>query len=104
MKKKFAFLLMGSHYRPEIHQACFETENQVTYLRTVRNFDEACETVKWLEKEGVGALELCGAFGEEGARKLICLTQNRIAIGYVTHFSEQNSLFQQFFSDFSEES
>ncbi|GLC82225.1 hypothetical protein [Lacrimispora brassicae] len=32
MKKKFAFLLMGSHYNPEVHQACFETEKQIGYV------------------------------------------------------------------------
>lgn len=45
MKKKFAFLLIGGHYDPKIHQASFETENQVTRIVTVRNFDEACRKV-----------------------------------------------------------
>lgn len=98
MKKKFAFLLMGNHYDPEVHQACFETENQITYVFTVRDFKEACETLSALEKDGVGAVELCGAFGEEKAQRLIELTNNKIAIGYVTHNPEQDHLFSSFFS------
>ena len=101
MKKKFAFLLMGGHYNPEVHQACFETEKQITYIFTVRDFKEACEKLSSLENEGVGAVELCGAFGEEKAQKLIELTNNKIAIGYVTHKPEQDHLFSNFFSSFS---
>lgn len=100
MKKKFAFILMGSHYNPEVHQACFETEKQITCIFTVRNFKEACDKLTFLESEGVGAVELCGAFGEEGAQKMIDLTNNKIAIGYVTHKSEQDHLFSAFFSSF----
>lgn len=101
MKKKFAFLLMGSHYNPAVHQACFETEKQISYIVTVKNFKEACDKITFLESEGVGAVELCGAFGEEGAQILIELTNNRIAIGYVTHKPEQDQLFADFFSNFS---
>lgn len=97
MKKKYAFLLMGPQYDPEKHQACFETKGQITYICTVRNFREGCERLSELEKEGVGAVELCGAFGEDGAQKMIQQTQNKIAIGYVTHNPEQDTLFDAFF-------
>ena len=100
MKKKFAFLLMGDHYNPEEHQACFETEKQISYIFTVRNFKEACDKLPFLESQGIGAIELCGAFGEEGAQRMIELTGNKIAIGYVTHRPEQDHLFSDFFSSF----
>lgn len=100
MKKKFAFLLMGSHYNPEEHKACFETEKQISYIFTVKSFEEACDKLSFLESEGVGAIELCGAFGEENAQKMIELTHNKIAVGYVTHKSEQDNLFDNFFSNF----
>ncbi len=95
--KKFAFILMGGHYSPQEHQACFDTGKQVTYIVTVRDFEEAREAVKRLEAEGVGAVELCGAFGEERTKELIELTGNRIAIGYVTHLESQDGLFAAFF-------
>ncbi|QAT42928.1 DUF6506 family protein [Aminipila luticellarii] len=100
MKKKYVFLLMGSHYDPEEHKACFETEKQITYILTVRSFEEACDKVSILEKEGVGAIELCGAFGKEKAQQLIERTHNKIAIGYVTNEASQNDLFAKFFSNF----
>ncbi len=98
MKKKFAFLLMGPQFDPSVHQAVFETEKGISYIFTVRNFDEACDKLLALEQEGVGAVELCGAFGEEGAQRLIELTHNKIPIGYVTHKPEQDPLFAAFFS------
>lgn len=101
MKKKYAFLLMGSHYNPEEHKAIFETEDQVTYIITVRDFEEAYEKLLLLEKEGVGVVELCGAFGEKEAQKMIDMTSNKIGIGYVIHKSEQDDLFSKFFSNFN---
>lgn len=95
--KKFAFILLGAHYNPQEHQARFETANQLTYILTVRNFEEARAAVKRLDAEGVGAVELCGAFGEERAREMIEMTGNRVAIGYVTHLESQDGLFEAFF-------
>ncbi|MEA5004106.1 MAG: DUF6506 family protein [Christensenella sp.] len=100
MKKKYAFVLLGSEYNPQSHHATFETEKQITYIRTVRDFDEAAATVLSLQEEGVGAVELCGAFGEQKARELIGATDGKVAIGFVTHLQEQDSLFDAFFSSF----
>ncbi len=96
--KKFAFILMGSHYDPEKHTACFETENGFTYIFTVRSFEEATDKILSLQKEGFGAVELCGAFGEAYVKKAIELTNNTLAIGYVVHRSEQDDLFEKFFA------
>lgn len=99
MKKKFAFILMSNTYNPEEHQACFDKETMTTCIYTVRSFEEACEKLKTLAEEGFGAVELCGAFGPEKAQKLIELTGNKIAIGYVVHNPEQDSLFDAFFGN-----
>ena len=49
-------------------------------------------------EDGVGAIEVCGAFGKEGADKLIAATGNKVAVGYVVHNPEQDELFRQFFA------
>ncbi|WP_283610372.1 DUF6506 family protein [Faecalispora anaeroviscerum] len=98
MKKKFAFVLMGEHYTPEQHQVCFETEKQITCIFTVKNDQQARQKLAELEQEGFGAVELCGAFGEEKTKELIALTHGKIAIGYVTHLPEQDELFARFFA------
>lgn len=97
MKKKFAFLLMGGEFDPVNHQSEFETEKGITAVYTVRDFTEACETVRHLDQQGYGAVELCGAFGPERARQLIELTGGRMAVGFVTHFPEQDALIEAFF-------
>jgi len=96
-KPKFAFLLMGPQYDREKHTACFEMDNKDTYILAVNNFEEACEKVEDLVEEGFGALELCGAFGEEKTRKLIEISNGKIAIGYVTHFTSEDEKFIEFF-------
>ncbi len=97
VKKKYAFMIMGENYNPQENTAYFTTGNLMTMIVTVRNMDEAFEKVQELLDEGVGALELCGAFGEEGAQKLIEFTGNKLPIGYVVHKPEQDELFAQFF-------
>jgi hypothetical protein len=96
-KPKFAFMLMGPKYDKDIHNACFETDNKDTYVICVNNFEEACEKAKQLVEQGFGALELCGAFDEEKARKLIEITEDKLAIGYVIHFPSEDEKFIKFF-------
>ena len=85
MKKKFAFLAMGKDYDPAQHRAQFETTGMLTLIRTARNFDEAQQIVLELLEEGVGAVELCGAFGKLHAQELERLTEGKIAIGYISN-------------------
>lgn len=98
MKKKYAFLLMGSQYNPTVHQACFEAGDRATYIYTARDFEEAKDRVRYCLNAQFGAMELCGAFGEEKAKEIIAMTQNKVAVGFVTHFPEHDMLFQAFFS------
>ena len=51
--------------------------------------------IKALKKQGVKAIELCGAFGEDGARKIIEATGHEVAVGFVTHFPEDDELFRK---------
>lgn len=96
--KKFAFILMGAGYKKE-DSAIFQRDDYVTYICTVTSFEKAKEKVLELKEIGVGAIELCGAFGKEKADQLIKLTNNEIAIGYVVHNKEQDKLFKSFFEN-----
>lgn len=97
MKKQYAFLLMGDHYNPDVHQSRLETDRDIVILRTVRNFEEAKATAMALKEQGVGAIELCGAFGSEKAEELTTATNREVAIGYVVHDQELDILFDNFF-------
>lgn len=96
--KKFAVIQMGPTYTPEEHRATFQLPNMAVYIRTVRNFAEATACVQELAADGVGCIELCGAFGPAQTRELIECTGGKIAIGYGTHFPEQTEMFNAFFA------
>ena len=49
------------------------------------------------DTEGVDCIELCGAFEEEGARRVIEATGNKVPVGYVVHLPSQDPLFQALF-------
>lgn len=96
--KKYAFILMGPNYTPDKDRVDFETGGLRSSIYTVRNFEEAKKQVQLCQQEGYGCVELCGAFGEAKTRELIQLTDGKMAIGFVTHLSEQDFLFDKFFS------
>ena len=98
MKKKFAFLLMGKEFDTAKDTAVFETEHMISYIFTVTSFEEALKRAVACAEDGVGAIEVCGAFGKEWADKIIAATGNRIAVGYVVHNPEQDALFERFFA------
>ncbi len=94
--KKFAFILMGSSFDTTKQKIKFETDGSLTAIYTVNSFSDAKTLIKRLIEEGYGCVELCGAFGKEGAKKLIEATDNKIAIGYVVHEPSQDALFEAF--------
>ena len=91
---KFAFLIMGN-YDSRRDQAAIASGQ--ARMIGVANMEEACAAAAELAEEGVGCIELCGAFGEEGARAVIQATGNKIPIGYVTHLAMQEDIYQKAF-------
>ena len=96
MKKKYAFMTMGPHFKPEQHTAMFAGGRVDTYIFTVRNFEEAKAQVLQCMEDGFGVMEICGAFGEEKARELMALAEGRMGIGFVINLPGQQPLFDEF--------
>lgn len=91
---KFAFLIMGP-YDPGRDDVFFQ--DGCTRMIGVPDIAAAEDVAAGLLADGYGAIELCGAFGEEGARRIIEATGHRIAVGFVTHFPEDDGLFLKAF-------
>lgn len=92
---KFAFIIMGEF---EMQRDKAIIHHGTAQIVGVSNIAEACITAKELYAKGVDCIELCGAFGDEGAKKIIEATQNKIPIGYVIHLPEQDEVYRLAFS------
>lgn len=86
---------MGDFEYPSDKQSIHNGEAQII---GVRNIHQACEESKKLLQKGVNCIELCGAFGEEGAKAVIKATENLIPVGYVIHLPMQDELYKKTFS------
>ena len=94
---KFAFLIMDKTFDSKTDKAFIH--NGTSQIIGVSNIEEACEIAKKLKNEGIDCIELCGAFKEEGARKIIEATENKIAVGFVVHLEEQNDIYKELFGN-----
>lgn len=92
---KFAFLIMGNFDMKMDRAAIHEGDAQMI---GVSDMQEAVAVAKQLCEEGIDCIELCGAFGAEGAKQIIEITENRIPVGYVTHLPEQDEIYKAVFS------
>lgn len=65
----------------------------------VTSLEEAAAAAKSLQAEGVGCIELCGAFGEAGAKAIIEATGGNLPVGFVTHLPEQDGVYAAAFGE-----
>lgn len=92
---KFAFIIMGN-FDPAVDKA--EIGGGKRQIVGVSDMNRALDAACRLVKQGVDCIELCGAFGEEGAREIIAVTENKVPVGYVTHLPMQDRLYEEVFS------
>lgn len=92
---KFAFLIMGN-FDMKMDRATIHGGD--VQMIGVSDMQEAVAVAKQLREEGIECIELCGAFGAEGAKRIIEITENRIPVGYVTHLPEQDEIYKAVFS------
>lgn len=88
---KFAFIIMSQLDSSKDRAVIGGGNAQIIGVSTI---DEACRVAQQLHEDGVDCIELCGAFKEEGARKVIEATGNKLPVGYVVHLPEQDPLYE----------
>ena len=93
---RFAFLIMADHEVDSSVERSSICDGQFSII-SVNDLSDAIKVAKELKAKGVGCIELCGAFNEEGCRAVIEATGGRIPIGYVTHLAEQDGVFKKTF-------
>ena len=94
---RFAFLIMSSHEVDSKIERASICGGEFSII-SVNDIEDAIETAKELKERGIGCIELCGAFTEEGCKAIINATGNTIPIGYVTHLKGQDDLFKKAFT------
>ena len=87
---KFAFLILGASGDARDRAQIAGGAAQIVGV-------PACRQAQRLMDEGIGCIELCGAFGEAGARRVMQATGGRIPVGYVTHAAEMDPVFEAAF-------
>lgn len=96
--KKYAVIFMNPLFEPSKQNARLDLEQIEHHIITVRDEQEAIEKAKELADHGFGVIEVCGAFGEELARKMYEETGQRLVVGYVTYPVDQEEALEQFWN------
>ena len=94
---KFAFLIMGDIFHSEIDQAMIH--GGVARIIGVPSLDAACREAVRLKQEGIDCIELCGAFGPEGAMRIVEAVENTIPVGYAVHLPIQDEIYRKVFGE-----
>ena len=94
---KFAFIIMGKDFHPQQDRAAIH--GGAAQIIGVSSFDEACEEAVRLKEAGIGCIELCGAFGQEGTLRVIEAVQNSLPVGYAAHLPIQDEIFKKVFGE-----
>lgn len=94
--KKYAMMLMGN-YDTKTDALEIQHGSLLTRFVTVRTLAEAKALASALLQEGFGCIELCGAFGQDGARAIAEATEHKLAVGYCVHDPDMDQAFNAFF-------
>lgn len=89
---RYAFIVMGDYDMEEASIHGGESR-----MIGVSDLDRACDVARELKAEGVDCIELCGAFGADGARRVAEATGHEVAVGYVVHDPDMDPLFRKVF-------
>ena len=91
---RYAFIFMNEGL-PDVERTSVR-DGQSEFVG-VRSLSEACSAACSLVDEGVGCIELCGAFGEDGARAVMEATGRRVPVGYIVQLPELRDVCERAF-------
>jgi hypothetical protein len=93
---KFAYLILGSSFDPARDRASIG--NGKATIVGVPSIDVACDVARELADDGVVAIDVCGGFRAEGARRLIEATDGRVCVCPAHYLPEQEELNKSLFA------
>ena len=85
MSLKALYMFMDPSADSIKHRAIIETKNSKMILVGVNSIEEGAKIAKKFVEEGVVLIELCGAFGYEGAKKVHDQVGKEVPVGMMVH-------------------
>ena len=86
---KFAFLIMTPDHDSAVDRVMIEKPSCKSVVVGVNSIEDACARAKELIESGaVNKIELCGAFGKDGARRVSQALGGGVPVGYIVDFEE----------------
>jgi len=67
------------------NRALVETEAGKVYIVGVSSTDEGAKIAKEMVDKGIALIELCGAFGYEGAKRVSDVVGEKVPVGMTVH-------------------
>lgn len=83
MAFKAAFIFLAPDASPDKNKSVIFTPTMELHIVGAKNYDDACEVVKELVNQGIGAIELCGGFGNVGVGKISDAVEHKVPVGVV---------------------
>ncbi len=80
---KAAFIFIAPETNANSNSSWVITPEVNVKTLAVSSYQEACDSIDGLEKEGIKAIELCGGFGHQGVAEISKVVAGRIPIGVV---------------------
>jgi hypothetical protein len=86
----YLFIFETDGCEPGAHRASIDTPGGDVTVVGVSSVDQACEVARTAREQGTARfIELCGAFGEEGCRRVIDAVDGALPVGYVAYLPEE---------------
>lgn len=83
MKVNAAFIFVAPEVDYKIHRTVIDTPAVSLTVAGVKNYDEAEMIAQELVEQGVKAIELCAAFGNEGIARVSKAVRGKASVGAV---------------------
>ncbi|MGE4546845.1 MAG: DUF6506 family protein [Desulfurella sp.] len=100
MALKAAFIFLAPGADPSKDKNIIKTQEVELHVVGCKNYKEACEVARQLLTDNIGAIELCGGFGNIGTAEVAKAVENKIPVGVVrfdTHPGLNNNSGDKFF-------
>lgn len=95
---EWAFIFKASGLNPDEHKSIIHSPDLKSVLVGVDSVQTGCEVAKELVDNGCKLVELCGGFGEAGAKEVVKAVSDRVPVAYCIYFPGGEERMQALFS------